>query len=91
MHADEGLEEESVSQLPRRSAQRANRECLFEGLADLWFVLLLDPDQHERRITGLECALRSFHDRAIKAVTVREHTCRREREESDSYCHRCQP
>lgn len=88
MHADQGLEEESVSQLPRLRAQRAHRECLLEGLSNLWFVLLLDPDQHKRRITGLECALRSFHDWAIKAVTVCERACRRERKESDSYCHR---
>ena len=91
MHADQGLEEESVSQLPRLSAQRANRECLLEGLANLWFVLLLDPDQHERRIPGLECALRSFHDRAIEAVTVGERARRRERNECDSCCYRYQP
>ena len=91
MHADQGLEEESVSQLPRLRAQHADRECLFEGFSNLWFVLLLDPDQHKRRIAGLECALRSFHDWAIKAVTVCERACRRERKECDSYCRRYQP
>ena len=90
MHTDEGLEEESVSQLPGLRAQRANRECLREGLSNLWLVLLLDPDQHERRITGLECALRSFHDWAIKAVTVCERARRRERNECDSNYYRYQ-
>jgi hypothetical protein len=87
MQADQGFEEESVSQLPRLGAQPANRECLLEGLSNLWFVLLLDPDQHKRRITSLERALGSFHDWAIEAVTVCKRASRRERKESDSYCH----
>jgi hypothetical protein len=91
MHADQGLEEESVRELPRLRIQRANRECLLEGVSNLWFVLLLDPDQYERGITRLECALRGFHHWAIKAVTVRERACRRQREEAEPYCHRYQP
>jgi hypothetical protein len=43
---------------------------------------LLEPDQHERRISCLQGALRGFHDWAINAVTVRERSCRRERDKS---------
>ena len=42
VHADQGLEEESVGQLPCLTAQLANGECPIEGLSNLWFVLLLD-------------------------------------------------
>jgi hypothetical protein len=81
------LEEESVGELPCLRAQRANRKCLLKRLSNIRFVPLLDPDQHERRISCLEGTLRGFHDWAIKAVTVRERSCRRERDKSEPYCH----
>jgi hypothetical protein len=83
MHTDQGLEEEAVGELSRLRAQLANRERLLECLSNLWFVLLMDSDEYERRIAGLECALRGLHDRAIQAVTVCERAYRCEREESE--------
>jgi hypothetical protein len=88
MDADERLEEESVGQLPRLRAQVANRECLLEGLSNLGFVGLLNPDQDERRITGLERSLRRLHDGAIQTITVCERACRHQREESEPGCYR---
>ena len=72
MRADQGLEEESVGQLPRLGTQLTNRERLLEGVSNLGFVLLLDPDQHEGRIAGLERTLRGLYDRAIQTITVCE-------------------
>lgn len=64
---------------------------LLEGLSNLGFVLLLDPDQHQRRIASLERALRGLHDRAIQAITVCERARRRKCEESERYGHRDDP
>jgi hypothetical protein len=91
MHADQRLEEESVGQLSRLRAQLANRERLLEGLPNLRFVLFLDPDQHERRISGVERTLRGLYDGAIQTIAVCERACRQEREESEPCCHRYHP
>jgi hypothetical protein len=91
VHADHGLEEESVGKLPCLRTQLANPERLLECLSNLGFVLLLDPDQYERRIACLERALRGLYDGAIQTITVCERTCRHEREESEPYCYRYHP
>ena len=91
MHADQRLEEESVGQLSRLRAQFANRKRLLEGPPNLRFVLLLDPDQHERRIAGRERELRGLYDGAIQTIAVCERTCRHKREESEPDCHRYLP
>jgi hypothetical protein len=88
MHADQRVEEESVGHLSRLRAQLANRERLLEGLPNLKVVLLLDPDQHERRIARVERTLRDLYDGAIQTIAVCERACRHEREESEPYCHR---
>src|SRR6478735_7341577 len=75
VHADQSLEEESVGQIPCLRAQRANRECLLEGVSNPGFVLLVDPDQHEGRIAGLERTLRGLYDWAIQTITVCERAC----------------
>ena len=59
---------------PQASARR---------LSNLGIVLLLDPDQHDRRMAGLERTLRSLHDLAIQSITVCERACRYERDESE--------
>ena len=91
MHADQGLEEESVGQLlspegstrePRASARRPFESRVRPSPG---------PRSARGRITGLECALRGLHDWAIQAVTVCERAGRRERKESEPYCHRYQP
>jgi hypothetical protein len=87
VHADQGLEEKSVRQLPRLRAQLSNRERPLESASNLGFVLLLDPDQYERRIAGLERSLRSSDDGAIQTITVCERGRRHEREEPEADCH----
>src|SRR5687767_11437040 len=91
MHADQRLEEEPVGQLSRLRAQLANSERLLEGLPNLRFVLLLDSDQHERRIAGVERTLRGLYDGAIQTIAVCECAGGQQREESDPCCHRYQP
>jgi hypothetical protein len=91
MQADQGLEKESVGQRFRLRAQLSNGERLLENLSNLWFVLLLDPDQHGRWIASLERTLCGLHNWAIQTVTVCERACRHERDESEPYCHRYHP
>lgn len=88
VHADQRLEEESVDQLSSLRAQLSNRQCLLEGCSNFRFVVLLDPDQHEGWIAGLERTLRSLHDWTIQTVAVCERRFWHEREEAERQCRR---
>ena len=76
MHTNQRLEEETIRQCLGLRAQLAHSERLLEGVLNLTFILLLHPNQRERRIAGLERPLRGLDDWAIEAITVRERASR---------------
>ena len=91
VHTNQSLEEETIRQFLGLRAQLAYSERLLERGLNLALVLLLHPNQRERRIAGLERPLRGLDDRAIHAITVREGACWGETEKCDRHCRPCHP
>jgi hypothetical protein len=78
VHANDGLEEEAVSELPGLGALVAHRERSIERLPDVAFVLWPNPDEYERGVASVQRSLRCLDDRAVQAVAVCEYARRRE-------------
>jgi hypothetical protein len=90
-----GLDSDSAACDQRRDASlkgltrlRLVVEGLGGGREVRRFNLCVNPDEHKRRISRVERPLRSFDNRAVEAIAVREGRFRRRKGQAEGqYCH----
>ena len=76
MDTDKGLEEIQVRKLLRLWVKFPNSKSLLESLLNLRFIFLLDPNQNEVGISGLQCFLGSSYHWTIHPVTMSKNLVR---------------
>jgi len=74
--AHQGLEEEPVREVGGRGTELSDLLRVVEHPADLVFVLLADPDEHEVHVVLSQGFAGSHDDRAVQTVTMGERGAR---------------